>query len=74
MKAFNLDEYLKNPSRKIITKNGYSVKIICTLEVNRSLRIIALLTDPKTCIEYLRNYNRFGQLEDNEHLNLFFAY
>ena len=30
MKPFNLDEYLDNPSRKVVTKNGYPVRIICT--------------------------------------------
>ena len=30
MKPFNLEEYLKNPSRKVVTKDGKSVRIICT--------------------------------------------
>ena len=30
MKHFNLDEYLKNPSRKVVTRDGESVRIICT--------------------------------------------
>ena len=30
MKQFNLDEYLKNPSRKVVTREGQSVKIHCT--------------------------------------------
>ena len=30
MKEFNLEEYLKNPSRKVVTMNGDSVRIICT--------------------------------------------
>ena len=30
MKPFNLEEYLANPSRKVVTKNGYPVRIICT--------------------------------------------
>ena len=30
MKPFNLDEYLKNPSRKVITRDGRNVKIHCT--------------------------------------------
>ena len=33
MKQFNLDEYLKNPQRKIITREGFSVRIICTDKV-----------------------------------------
>ena len=30
MKPFSLDEYLKNPSKKVITRDGYNVRIICT--------------------------------------------
>ena len=30
MKQFNLDEYLKNPSRKVVTRDGCNVRIICT--------------------------------------------
>ena len=30
MKQFSLEEYLKNPSRKVVTKDGKSVRIICT--------------------------------------------
>ena len=30
MKQFNLDEYLANPSKKVVTSDGESVRIICT--------------------------------------------
>ena len=30
MKQFNLDEYLKNPSMKVVTRDGRNVKIYCT--------------------------------------------
>ena len=30
MKEFNLDEYLKNPNKKVITREGRSVTILCT--------------------------------------------
>ena len=30
MKRFSLDEYLKNPSKKVITRDGRPVRIICT--------------------------------------------
>ena len=30
MKPFSLEEYLKDPSRKVVTKDGKSVRIICT--------------------------------------------
>ena len=30
MKRFSLEEYLKNPNRKIVTRDGRKVRIICT--------------------------------------------
>src|SRR5574344_899884 len=30
MKQFSLDEYLKNPSKKVVTRDGRNVKIYCT--------------------------------------------
>ena len=30
MKQFDLDEYLANPSKKVVTRDGRSVRIICT--------------------------------------------
>lgn len=30
MKQFNLKEYLKNPSKKVVTRDGRNVKIHCT--------------------------------------------
>lgn len=30
MKQFNLQEYLENPNRKIVTRDGRSVRIVCT--------------------------------------------
>ena len=30
MKQFNLDEYIKDPSKKVVTRDGRSVKIHCT--------------------------------------------
>ena len=30
MKPFNLKEYIKNPNRKIVTRDGKKVRIICT--------------------------------------------
>ena len=30
MKRFNLEEYLKNPNQKVVTRDGRDVRIICT--------------------------------------------
>lgn len=43
MKQFDLQEYLKNPDRKIITRDGKSARIICTDRVCKTHTILALL-------------------------------
>ena len=43
MKPFNLNEYLANPSREIITEDGHPVRIICTDAKNYRYPIIALV-------------------------------
>ena len=43
MKQFNLDEYLKNPNRRIITKDGKSVRILYANREGWEKKIIALV-------------------------------
>lgn len=44
MKQFNLEEYLKNPSRKVITKSGRKVrKILCTDRRGSDYPVVALV-------------------------------
>ena len=45
MKKFNLDEYLKNPTRKVVRRNGTNVRIVCTDRRNSSCPIVALIED-----------------------------
>ena len=42
MKEFSLEEYLKNPNRKIVTRDGRNVRIICTDKRKTIYPIIAL--------------------------------
>lgn len=45
MKQFNLNEYLANPKRKIITRNGKNVRIICIDKAGLYTKpIVALIT------------------------------
>ncbi len=44
MEQFSLSEYLKNPTRPIITRDGRSARIICTDRVGR-WPIVALISD-----------------------------
>lgn len=54
MKQFNLQEYLKNPDRKIVTRDGRSTMIVCTDGCNKNYPIIALIEnkDGKTVCAY----------------------
>ena len=45
MKQFNLEEYLKNPSRQVVTRNGRKVRIICT-DMESIKPVVALITLP----------------------------
>ena len=72
MKQFNLQEYLANPSQKVITRNGKEVRIICTNAKN-DFPIIALISiDDK---ETLMDYNNNGELSPDEmtDFDLFFV-
>lgn len=46
MKEFNLTEYLKDPSKKVVTRDGREVRIICT-DMKSEYPLIALVTDKK---------------------------
>ena len=41
MKQFSLDEYLKNPNKKVVTRSGIPVKIHCTNFVTTHKPVIA---------------------------------
>ena len=75
MKQFNLDEYLANPSRKVVTGDGRNVRIICTDSKIRNYPIIALVEEPSR-FENLFSYTEGGQMVSYEPLkkyDLFFA-
>lgn len=43
MKQFSLSEYLKNPSRKVVTREGKPARIVCT-DAKGKYPVIALIT------------------------------
>ena len=73
MKPFNLEEYLKNPSRKVVTKDGRNVRIVCT-DVKSELYPVLALVD-NWGEEICNSYTKEGRfLPNNEaHRDLFFA-
>ena len=70
MKPFSLEEYLKNPSKKVITRDGRSVKIYCT-NYTRAYHIIAQVEGN----EYSSSFFKDGRVFNCEEspLDLFFA-
>ena len=58
MKRFSLDEYLKNPSRKVVTRMGRKVRIICTDREDSIYPIVALVKDRE--LEILVAYTKDG--------------
>ena len=63
MKPFNLAEYLKNPKRKVITRDGKKVRIICTDA--KSVYPVIGLVDNGICGERLISCQKNGR-ESND--------
>lgn len=43
MKKFNLDEYLANPSKKVVTREGRNARIVCTDFKTKHNSVLALV-------------------------------
>ena len=74
MKQFNLEEYLKNPSRKIVTREGKPARIVCTDAKFEKYQVLALITkeDGQEMLAILETSGKFRS-GYNSHLDLFFA-
>ena len=74
MKEFNLTEYLKDPSKKVVTRDGREVRIICT-DAKGDEPIIALVYNNIREEENVYTYNRDGYFYNNNDscLDLCFA-
>lgn len=75
MKQFNLEEYLKNPSRKVVTRNGRKVtRILCT-DARGQYPIVALVKALDNDNESAFSYTKDGHFDpEEEHIyDLFFA-
>lgn len=59
MKHFSLNEYLKNPNRKIITRDGKDARIICTNRNHHKYSVVALIQ--KDCAEIVQCYTTEGR-------------
>ena len=75
MKQFNLQEYLAHPERKVVTRDGRPVRIICTDSDAEAGPIVAIVTkddNKKKVLLYHENGTYFG-LDSASVDDLFFA-
>lgn len=73
MKPFNLKEYIKNPNRKVVTRDGRNVRIIC-INAKGNFPIIALVethNDTENVLRLKENGHFYNDTEDPR--DLFFA-
>lgn len=74
MKQFNLEEYLKDPNKKVVTRDGRNVRIICTDRKGTEYSVVALCTMSNVsedCYFYFPNGKMY--LSSDSCLDLFFA-
>ena len=74
MKQFNLEEYLANPSKKIVTREGKPARIICTDAKFEKYQVLALITK-KDGQEFIAIFDTLGKYhcKHYSYLDLFFA-
>ena len=74
MKQFNLEEYLKNPKRKVITRDGKDVRIVRTDMIGTSYPVLAICrVDATHDCYYSYTLNGKHNLGVDSRLDLFFA-
>lgn len=76
MEQFNLDEYLQNPSRPVVTRDGRPVRIICTDANREETPVVALVKDKGTGYEALFPFSKRGKYyacSQESDTDLFFA-
>lgn len=74
MKQFDLKEYLKDPNKKVVTRDGRNVRIICTDQKGTEYSVIALCTmsnGSEICYSYFPNGKIY--LSSDSCMDLFFA-
>ena len=75
MEQFSLEKYLANPSRKVVTRDGRNVRIICTDKRDLNFPIIALIETIPGGEEVTHSYTKDGKYYTacSDILDLFFA-
>lgn len=72
MKQFNIEDYVQNPNRKVVTRDGHSVRIICTDRIS-DYPVVALVSGEysEDLLSYTKDGEVYTTLEDD--YDLFFA-
>ena len=75
MEKFNLEKYLANPSRKVVTRDGRNARIICTDRRDLNFPIIALIENISGGGEKACSYTKDGRhyTDCPDIFDLFFA-
>ena len=75
MEEFNLEKYLENPNRKVVTRDGRSARIVCTNRLGDNYPVLALVNNKYA--EQCCSYTTFGKFDGNKNrdcdLDLFFT-
>ena len=74
MEQFSLEKYLANPSRKVVTRDGRRVRVICTDMKSTTYPVVALIENGSG-YEQLTTFSKNGEYAVNEssRSDLFFA-
>ena len=75
MKPFNLEEYLANPSKKIVTKDGRKVKRVLCTDAMGPYPIVVLIEQNNNTEDIAIQYTKDGRYfnEGTSNKDLFFA-
>lgn len=75
MRQFNLEEYLENPNKKVITRSGNEARIVCTNRKSENCPIVALIQDSTDDFEDAHYYTIYGKwvIGGDDSMDLFFA-
>ena len=65
MEQFSLEKYLANPSRKVVTRDGRRVRVICTDMKSTTYPVVALIEDGSG-YEQLTTFSKNGEYAVNE--------
>ena len=72
MKQFSLEEFKKNPERKVVTRDGRPVRIVCTDAVGKSPIVGLIKFDDKEVVEQFTEDGKWFNNGVNYDRDLFF--